>query len=93
MLIELSNIHKEGSILFASVHVAYEKVPDFVIGIADNDKIKVNTRILDDSFLTAAHVKLVLKRRECGESNMPESFSIDCDMDLEVREMERAATV
>lgn len=93
MIYKFSNIHKKGRVLFASVHVDYDKVPDFIIGIADNDKLKVNTRILLDEFSIAAHAKLALKRRECGENNMPESFSAECNLETAVREMEKASTV
>lgn len=78
MTFKFSKIHKKGGILLANVHVDYEKVPDFKIGIGDDDKSKLNTRIILDEFSIAAHVKLALKRRECGESSMPESFSVEC---------------
>lgn len=93
MLYTFSNIHKKGSTLFARVHIDYDKVPDFTIGIADNDLLRVNTRIIMDIFSIAAHAKLVLKRRECGgDRHMPDSFNIDCNVDGGVKAIESALT-
>lgn len=90
ILYTFSSIHKKNGTLFASVHVDYKNVPDFIIGIADNDLLRVNTRIIMDIFSIAAHAKLVLKRRECGESNMPDSFSVACNVSSGIKAIESA---